>query len=207
MAKWKGLIFYALCLLPLGFMKLGCRGFISEDPPIHVNPNMDTQPRGKAYRESHFFDNHTYMRMPVEGTIARGQLKEDEHFYFGKINGKVAAQFPKEVTLDEAFLKRGQIIFNRFCAACHAQIGDGDGLVGRRLLVKPTSLHSEYMYGLPPGHFFDAITNGIRTMPKYDYLISPIDRWASVAYIRVLQMSQDMDGEWIKRSASWWTTK
>ena len=185
----------------------GCRGYSSEKPPIHVNPNMDTQEKGKPYRESDFFEDGTYMRKPIPGTIARGQLKEDEHFYLGKVQGEPAKSFPSQLIIDEKFIHRGQQVFNRACAACHSQTGDGGGLVGKRLLVPPTSLHSEYMYGLPPGHYFDVISNGIRTMQSYKHMLSEHDRWATVAYIRSLQMSQDMDGEWIKRSASWWMQK
>lgn len=197
----------SVLLLMLVLVEAGCRGYSSPNPPIHPNPNMDTQEKGKAYRASDFFDDGTYMRTPIPGTIARGHLKDDELFYFGKVNGKAAETFPTQVTLDDKFLKRGRELFNRNCAACHSQVGDGDGLVGRRLLVKPTSLHSEYMYGLPPGHYFDVISNGIRTMQSYKHMINEKDRWAIVAYVRALQMSQDMDGAWIERTASWWKQK
>lgn len=207
MTKKASIIACIFLLATLLIGNFGCRGYSSEQPPIHLNPNMDTQEKGKPYRESDFFEDGHYMRMPIEGTIARGQLKEDEHFYFGKVNGEIAKSFPSQLVMDEAFLKRGQRVFNNVCAACHAPEGSGNSLVGRRLLVKPTSLHSEYMYGLPPGHYFDVITNGIRTMASYKHMISEKDRWAIVAYIRSLQMSQDMDGEWIKRSAVWWTQK
>ncbi len=184
--------------------QIGCRGYNTENPPIHLNPNMDTQEKGKPYRESDFFDNGQYMRTSIPGTVARGELQADEHFYRGKLNGEHAKSFPKNLVVNEAFLERGQRIYNRSCAACHAEEGNGDGLVGRRLQVKPTSLHSDYMYGLPPGHYFDVITNGIRTMPSYRHLITEVDRWAVVAYVRALQRSQDSDGDWIQRSASWW---
>jgi mono/diheme cytochrome c family protein len=183
---------------------VGCRGYTSKDPPIHLNPNMDTQPKGKAYRADDFFTDGSSMRPQVEGTIASGHLISDPHFELGLVDNEPARSLPKELKIDETFLARGQHMYNRMCAACHSHVGDGDGLVGRRLMVKPTSFHSEYMYGLPPGHYFNAITNGIRTMPAYGKMLKPIDRWAVVTYVRSLQMSQDMNGEWIKRSLSWW---
>ncbi len=188
----------------LALLDMGCRGYTSEEPPIHLNPNMDTQRKGKAYRESDFFTDKQYMRAPIEGTIARGELKEDEHFYLGKVSGQLAQSLPQAITIDENFMKRGQHMYERTCAACHGSSGNGDGLVGRRLMVKPTSLHSDYMYGLSPGHYFDVITNGIRTMQPYKHMISETDRWAVVTYIRSLQISQDVNGPWIERSASWW---
>lgn len=186
------------------FGPLGCRGYTSAQPPVHINPNMDIQEKGKAYKESDFFEDGQYMRMPIPGTVARGYLKEDEFFYHGLVQGQPARSLPKSLDIDEAFLKRGQQLFTRTCAACHGAIGDGNGLVGRRLMVKPTSLHSEYMYGLPPGHYFNVIQKGIRTMQSYEHMINAHDTWAILTYVRVLQMSQDINGPWIKRSASWW---
>lgn len=201
----KVFILSAMLLLPL--FNWGCRGYSSPNPPIHLNPNMDTQEKGKAYRQSDFFDDGQYMRMPIEGTIARGQLKDDEHFYFGTVAGMPAQSFPSGLVMDEAFIKRGQQLFNRVCAACHGGMGDGDGLVGRRLLVKPKSLHGEIMYGHPPGYYFGVITNGRGTMQSLKHMLDEKKRWQIVAYIHALQMSQDMDGAWIERSASWWRQK
>lgn len=196
-------LFIIVALFSL-FIDIGCRGYSSQEPPIHLNPNMDTQKKGKSYRENDFFADKQTMRQPLEGTVARGYLKEDEHFYFGKVNGQLAHALPGALTIDESFMKRGQQMFERTCAVCHGSSGNGDGLVGRRLMVKPTSLHSDYMYGLSPGHYFDVITNGIRTMQSYKHMISEKDRWAIVSYIRSLQISQDVNGPWIERSASWW---
>lgn len=195
-------IFLFLTLVILS--QLGCRGYTSKEPPVHVNPNMDIQEKGKAYRESDFFADGNYMRAPIAGTIARGDMKSPTMYYTGLENNHPAMSLPKSLVIDEAFMQRGQRIFNRTCAACHGAEGDGDGLVGRRLMVKPTSLHSEYMYGQAPGHFFQVIQKGIRTMQPYGYMINEQDSWAVVSYIRALQMSQDINGEWIKRSASWW---
>lgn len=186
---------------------LGCRGYPSHKPPVHPNPNMDTQEKGKPYRESDFFADGHYMREPIPGTIAYGKLNTDEHFFTGMINNLPAFALPKKINLNEDFLARGQQIYNRTCAACHSPIGDGEGLVGKRLLVKPTSFHSDYMHNQPPGHYFNVITNGIRTMMPYNEMIKPADRWAVVAYLRSLQISQDINGEWIKRSSSWWKQK
>lgn len=197
----------ALIFTTLLLGELGCRGYSTSAPPVHLNPNMDTQEKLKPYRDNDFFDDGLAMRKPIPGTIARTKLKDDEHYFHGKVGKTFAQSFPSQLTIDEKFLKRGRIMFDRVCAACHSHIGDGNGLVGSRLLVKPTSFHSEYMYGLPPGHYFDAITNGIRTMQSLKHMINVTDRWAIVAYIRILQMSQDMDGDWIQRSASWWTQK
>lgn len=175
----------------------GCRGWITEKPPVHPNPNMDTQPKYKPFRESTFFGDKRDMRPLVAGTIARGHLNDDVHFHQGKVSGKLATTFPKQMVIDHDLLKKGQMKFDIYCAPCHARTGKGDGMVGRRLTIKPPSFHSDYMHSLAHGHYFDVITNGIRTMPGYGHQITDVgDRWAIVAYIRALQLSQKPSLKW-----------
>lgn len=182
-------------------LQSGCRGWPSEEPPVHVNPNMDTQIKYKAYRENDFFADKRDMRPNIDGTVALGKLKADDLFYRGMVNGQPSKRFPSEVPLTHATIERGRERYNIYCAPCHSQIGDGNGTVGRRMGVRPTTFHSDYMYSQPVGHFFDVMTNGIRTMPNYKDKLTEDDRWKIAAYIRVLQVSQDADGSWITKSA------
>jgi mono/diheme cytochrome c family protein len=152
---------------------------------------MDIQLKYKPYRESDFFADKRDMRPPVEGTVARGQLKEDDHYYRGMIDGKPAHSFPSSVVVNKKLLERGQNRYNIYCRSCHDGTGSGNGMVGRRMQIKPTTFHSDYMYAQPVGHFFDVITNGIRTMPSYRHQVPEADRWAIAAYIRALQLNQD----------------
>jgi len=96
--------------------------------------------------------------------------------------------FPFPVTADT--VNRGQERFQIFCAACHGMTGYGDGLVVRRGFRTPPSYHDERLRQAPVGHFFDVITNGWGAMPSYAAQVTPADRWAIIAYIRALQLSQ-----------------
>ena len=175
----------------------GCRGWITEKPPVHPNPNMDTQPKYKPFRESEFFGDKRDMRPLVAGTIARGHLNDDAHFHTGKVNGKLAKTFPKQVVVDHDLLKKGQMKFDIYCAPCHARTGMGDGMVGRRLTIKPRSVHDPRLLTESHGHLFDVITNGYSTMPGYGHQITDAhDRWSIVAYIRALQLSQKPTLKW-----------
>ena len=176
------------CALLLGGW--GCRGWSSSKPPVHVNPNMDTQPKGKPYGESSWFEDKRIMRPLPQGVVPRGKLHEDEHLYRGLVAGKPAATFPPALVINKAFVQRGQQRFNMMCASCHSAVGDGNGLVGVRLPVRPTSLHTDYARDLSVGHLFNVITNGIRTMPAQSDKVAPVDRWAIAAYIKALQLSQ-----------------
>ena len=172
----------------------------SKKPPIHLNPNMDNTERYDPQEENKFFKDASYpnmaMRMPVEGTIARGYLKEDSAYYRGKKkNGDYVEEIPESIEVNFDFIKRGQERFNIYCSACHGIIGDGNGLVSQNdaYTLVPTSMYVDYLYEKEDGYFFDVITNGVRNMPGYSYQINERDRWAIVSYIRSLQTSRTSD--------------
>jgi len=178
------------------FFIIGCRGWISEKAPVHLNPNMDIQPKYKPYRENDWFDNKMDMRPLVKGVVAQGYLKADDFYYRGKVNGQFVNSYPPQVKITKNFIKRGQDRFNIFCATCHDAGGGGNGLVGVKMPIKPMSLHGEYMYNLSLGRLFHIVSNGSRTMPAHGLQIVESDRWAIVAYIKALQISQNADGDW-----------
>lgn len=180
-------------LILSGLFMFSCRGHISEKPPIHPNPNMDFQNRFNAQEANPFFEDSMAMRAPIEGTIARGQLHQDDAFYKGlDENGELIEEIPVEVTRD--FIYRGKERYDIYCSVCHGGTGDGRGIImtGQYGYVPAPSFHTENIRQMPDGHFFSAITNGIRNMPSYATQIKVEDRWAIVAYIRALQRSQNV---------------
>jgi hypothetical protein len=60
-------------------------------------------------------------------------------------------------------------------------------------LKAPPSFHTPEMRAERPGFYFDVISRGTRVMPGYASRIPPADRWAIIAYIRALQLSQNAD--------------
>jgi mono/diheme cytochrome c family protein len=150
--------------------------------------DMHDQPKYIPLRESTFFGDDRSARVPVEGTVARGELHDDTLLYTGKVNGADAVVFPFAV--DATVMARGQERFNIYCSPCHGRTGDGDGMVVRRGYRRPPSYHDERLRDAPVGHFFDVITNGFGAMPDYAAQIRAEDRWAIAAYIRALQLSE-----------------
>ena len=197
------------CLLPTAFCLLfsGCRR------------DMQDQPKTIAYRENAFYKDGTGSRPLVDGTVARGYLREDRAFYLGK---KATAQpvatspstpptgssannqaglypddvdtIPMQITKED--LDRGQVRYNIYCSVCHGMTGYGDGMIARRGFNKPSpaSYHQDRLRQAPAGHFFDVMTNGWGAMPAYAQQVSVEDRWRIVAYIRALQLSQMQSG-------------
>ena len=106
----------------------------------------------------------------------------------GGAAGTDVTTFPFPVT--EQVVNRGQERYTIFCSVCHGATGAGDGMVVRRGFRRPPSFHTDQLRTSPVGHFYDVITNGWGAMPNYAAQISVHDRWAIIAYIRALQLSQ-----------------
>jgi len=150
--------------------------------------DMHDQPRFKPLAQSDFFTDLRSARMPIDGTVARGQLRDDTYFYTGKLGANPGDFMPFPINLDT--LARGRERFNIYCTPCHSRTGDGNGMIVQRGFRPPPSFHTERLRKAPLGYFFDVMTNGYGAMPDYATQISPRDRWCIVAYIRALQLSQ-----------------
>ena len=150
--------------------------------------DMHDQPKYTAYKPSDFFADGRSARPLVEGTVAQGQLFDDELLYTGKVGGQDSPVFPYPI--DEPAMRRGRERYNIYCTPCHGLAGDGDGMIVQRGYRRPPSFVVERLRQAPPGHFFDVITSGFGAMPDYAAQIPARDRWAIVAYIRALQLSQ-----------------
>ncbi|MDQ6787139.1 MAG: cytochrome c [Acidobacteriota bacterium] len=177
--------------------------------------DMQDQPRYKAFKKSDFFNDKKAMRQLPEGTVARGWLHEDKAFYQGKkevvdnnapaatstdaSGNTVVASFPNDiekspVPVTQELLDRGEQRYKVFCIVCHGAVGAGDGMIVRRGYPKPPTYHDDRLRNAPDGHFFDVMTNGWGKMNSYASQIPAADRWAIVAYIRALQISQNPNG-------------
>jgi mono/diheme cytochrome c family protein len=174
--------------------------------------DMQDQPKIKPLRGSSFFATGLASRPPIDGTVPRGYLRDDKpEFYTGKkakpagaatatpaqqqTAGAPQSSFPDDVVdfpipVTKEIVQRGQERYNIFCSACHGMTGNGDGMIVRRGFRRAASFNDDRLRQAPVGHFFDAMTNGWGAMPAYAPQIPVQDRWAIVAYIRALQLSQ-----------------
>ena len=180
--------------------------------------DMQDQPKMKPYRGTSFFTDGQSMRQPIQGTVPRGFLRTDQALFTGKKQGTPAGgtaaapsaspqtggagqpasganaypddvtEFPFPITADT--VKWGRERYEIFCSVCHGLTGNGDGMIVRRGFRRAASFNDDRLRQAPVGHFFDAITNGWGAMPSYASQIPVQDRWAIIAYIRALQLSQ-----------------
>lgn len=194
---------FAFLLLPFAFAAFG--------GACGVRFDMQDQPRYKAYKKSDFFADKRGSRDQIEGTVARGQLRDNKGFYTGKIDNPnlnaqvetttdasgntLVSSFPNDIDefpmpVTKELVDRGQDRYNIYCIVCHGPVGNGDGMIVRRGFPQPPTYHDDRLRNAPVGHFYDVITNGWGKMNGYAYQVQPADRWAIVAYIRALQVGQ-----------------
>ena len=182
----------AAAIVAVTLLACGCgvlRGCTSSRPPIHINPSMDDQPKLRAQAESDFFYDGSGMRPPVPGTVARGELREDDAYFLGKNpDGTPVAANP--IAVDDAVLARGKDRYAIYCQPCHDPRGDGKGILAQRGGVPTASFHTDKVRAYPDGQLYDIVTNGSGLMPGYRWPIPPADRWAIIAHVRHLERSR-----------------
>ena len=150
--------------------------------------DMQDQPKFFPQRGTDFYADGRSVRPQVDNTVARGQLHEDSYFHTGFINGKEGEGMPFPVTMQ--VLERGQERYNVYCTPCHSRVGNGAGMIVQRGYAPAGDFHTARLETAPLGHFFNVMTNGYGAMPDYAAQVAPADRWAIVAYIKALQLSQ-----------------
>ena len=165
-----------LCLMVTALATNACR------------QDMHDQPKYRPLRGSELFADKRSARPLVEGTVARGTLREDTAFYTGKTAAGFVTELP--VPLNAELLARGRSQFQVFCTPCHGQTGRGDGMIVQRGFKAPSSYHVDRLRQMPVGYFYDVITIGFGAMSDYAAQVPPKDRWAIAAYIKTLQLSQ-----------------
>ncbi len=159
---------------------------------VACRQDMHNQPRLEPFEASDFFADGMASRKPVEGTVARGELRADDHLYRGvDADGNFATTLPMPMTVD--LLRRGRERYDIYCSPCHGRTGDGDGMVVRRGFKAPQSLHQDRLRESPPGYYFDVMTNGFGDMSGYAAQVPVEDRWAIAAYVQALQFSRHAD--------------
>lgn len=192
---------------------LGFRGQHFSKPPIQVFPDMDNQDKLKAQAPSAFFADRVGNRKPVEGTQPRGFNEQGEisiggipeyefggqtgYYYTGHVGDYYGAGMPEELELTTEsageLIRRGEERFGIYCAVCHGESGDGQGVTSRYGVPGIANLHLDPFKAptYPEGRMFEVITNGKGQMGGYGANIPVRDRWAIIAYVRTLQVAKE----------------
>ena len=180
---------------------LGFRGSHSRKPPLYVFPDMERQPKLRPQTVNAFFDDGASSRLPVAGTVARGEPVrvgdklvypwQDSPVMTGRVTGTTNFVELNPLPVTAELLERGQQVFNINCAACHSKVGDGNGVpkrIGAMAVV--ANLHDKRIVELTDGELYNTVSYGKGLMQGYAGNLPVRDRWAAIAYLRALQLSR-----------------
>jgi mono/diheme cytochrome c family protein len=209
-ASWIPLVYFARA-----------RATLSKEPRVAIFQDMGVQPKYREQQSSEIFADGRADRPQIVGTVARGRLEADDHYYRGftmestgsttqPFTPKFFEDFPPQVKVDAKLLARGQERFNIYCSVCHGLDGYGHGAINERAQelmqqdpphatnwVPAANLTADPAKSRPVGHLYNTINVGIRNMPGYGPQIPVEDRWAIVAYVRALQLAQDVNPKYV----------
>ena len=150
---------------------------------------MLDQKKAEPFEASSVFSDGKAMRAPPAGTVATSTQLGPPELVSGRESGRYVERIPIEI--DAAGLARGEQRYQVFCRACHGPLGDGQSPVADAMeLRRPVSLHEPRVVALPAGALYRAISEGFGLMPSYAAQLAIADRWAVVAYVQALQLSQ-----------------
>jgi mono/diheme cytochrome c family protein len=184
---------------------LGLPGRVSHKPPVEIYsdryfPGMDRQPKLRPMEPNTFFSNGVSSQLPPAGTVARSEpiqtaagevyAFEDSPVNTGRITGTTNYVETNPLPVTQALIERGHERFDIYCAPCHGRLGDGNGIT-KKIGVMPAvaNLHDKRIVEMADGEVFNTITYGKGLMGAYGPLLPVPDRWATVAYLRALQLS------------------
>lgn len=172
-------------LLLLGVVVVSSAGgYLSWNKIIFMVPYdwMMNQDKINPQKPDTFYADGFGMRMPVEGTVARGFMP---YPYKGKPD-EAGKYLVNPLLPTKEVLELGKKKFLTFCSPCHGNFGAGDSRLNGQFPNPPT-LHSDKVRNWPDGNIYHVITEGQNVMPSYQYQISREERWAIVHYVRALQ--------------------
>jgi len=193
------LIFAVLVLLVLGVA--GRRGDLFRHRPLQIFPDMKRQLKLRPQTPNGFFASGLSSQLPPPGTIAQSQPKrvgdqevygfEDVPVNTGRVSGATNFIELNPFPVTSGLLARGQQRYTIYCAPCHGQTGEGNGItkkIGAMAVV--ANLHDKRIVELPDGEIFNTVSYGKLNMQGYAPQIVVEDRWAIIAYLRALQLSR-----------------
>jgi hypothetical protein len=179
----------------------GFRGHLSRKPPIEVFPDMNRQLKLRPQQPDAFFANGVSSQLPPPGTIVRSvpiwtvtgpvYSYENEPVNTGRITGTTNFVETNPLPVTAKLLQRGQERFDIYCAPCHGRLGDGNGITKKLgLMSAVANLQDKRIVEMTDGEIFNTVTHGKNLMGAYGPLVPVEDRWAIIAYLRALQLSQ-----------------
>jgi mono/diheme cytochrome c family protein len=165
-----------------------------------LDPMADRQQKSIRYKESHFYADGLSMRAAPEGTVPRERITLNPRLTTGRdpdgpmqMNAEPLPSYVATVPLplSRKLLELGRKRYDITCGTCHGPLADGKSIVGSQMSLRPPpSLVDPKYVAKPAGYIFEVASKGFGMMASYAAELTVEERWAVVAYLRALQLSQ-----------------
>jgi mono/diheme cytochrome c family protein len=165
-----------------------------------LDPMADRQPRSTRYKESRFYADGLSMRAAPEGTVPRERITLNPRLTTGRdpdgpmqMNAEPLPNYVATIPIpvSRKLLELGRKRFDITCATCHGPLADGKSIVATQMALRPPpSLIDPKYIAKPAGFIFEVATKGFGLMASYAAELTVEERWAVVAYLRAVQLSQ-----------------
>jgi mono/diheme cytochrome c family protein len=196
--RWLLSIFAVVVILVVAIA--GTRGSFSRRTPIEVFPDMDRQLKLRPQTGNGFFANGLSSQPQVAGTVARSTPLqtaagpvypyEDQPVNTGRVTGTTNFVELNPLLVDRQLMERGWERFGIYCAPCHGQLGDGNGITKKYGMAVVGNFHDKRIVQMPDGEIFNTVSYGKGLMQGYAGQVEVRDRWAIIAYVRALQLAR-----------------
>jgi mono/diheme cytochrome c family protein len=186
-------------LILFGALTMSISSCVSEgnDPGIEYAPQMYVSTGYEPYSqtgESEYNPNGMTMRLPVNGTVARGQLI---HIYPHANNAEgyaASAAYTTDLPATEENLAEGKRLYDYACWHCHGKSGKNDGPIfksGKMPGPAWASVEADYIRNIPMGQMYHSITYGRNLMGAHAHILSPEERWKVIYYIKSMSLGDE----------------
>tara|TARA_R100000935_G_C2796012_1_gene148199 strand:+ start:265 stop:957 length:693 start_codon:yes stop_codon:yes gene_type:complete len=182
-------LFNKYILVLLALTMVSC--FNESRPNYQYFPNMYEPVPYEPYGEYEIFPGGQSARLPVEGTIPRGwQPYEYENSPEGSQAAK--AQLKNPLPYTEENLASGKALYTIYCATCHGDKGDGQGVLVQREKILGIPRYDDAGRDITEGSVYHVMYYGLNAMGSYASQTSIEERWLIDHY--VMKLKSDLQG-------------
>ncbi len=155
-------------------------------PNYQYMPNMYEPVGYEAYGEYDVFENGQEAMLPAEGSIPRGWEPYDyENTPEGKEDATLNLKNPLDVS--EENLATGSQLYTIYCAVCHGDKGDGNGILVQREKILGIPSYADAGRNITAGDTYHVMMYGLNSMGSYASQTNQKERWQIAMHVMDLK--------------------
>ena len=160
--------------------------FDTSQPNYQYMPNMYEPVGYETYGEADAFYNQQVAMLPAEGSIPRGwRPYEYEDSNDGLLLAKAELKNPLSVT--EANLSEGKQLYDIYCAVCHGDKGDGQGILVKNEKILGIPSYADAGRVITEGGVYHVQMYGLNSMGSYASQTNELERWQITQHVMNLK--------------------